>query len=63
MEAQLSGYGFWALGIVLALFALASIFLTLKKDAREPPYLSSSIPLIGHLIGITTLGAQHFEQL
>lgn len=64
MESSLlSSYSVWAAGIVLVLSALAVVFLTPKKDAREPPYMPSKIPIVGHLLGISTIGAQHFEEL
>lgn len=63
MESVLSSYSAWAAGTVLVVSLLAVVFLTPKKYAREPPYMPSSIPIIGHLIGISTIGADHFEKL
>ena len=60
MQAQ---YG----GIVL-LFALSAVWLGLtfffspQPDSREPPVLRSSIPYIGHIIGLLRHGTRYYEQ-
>lgn len=47
-----------------AVFAYALYrFLVPRKDAREPPYISSPIPLIGHLLGMAIQGADYFRKL
>lgn len=37
--------------------------LTPSRDAREPPYLHSSIPFIGHLIQLMRKGSAYFSDL
>ena len=48
-------------GAVFA-YALYS-FLGSKRDPREPPYITSAIPLIGHLLGMAYQGADYFRIL
>ncbi|KAK5683125.1 hypothetical protein LTS10_004656 [Elasticomyces elasticus] len=38
---------------------LVSKYLTAVKDPREPPYIPSSIPLVGHLIHLLREGAEY----
>ena len=32
-----------------------------RRDPREPPYIHSTLPLIGHLVGMVRYGAKYFE--
>lgn len=48
------------LGVILTIIAGAyalDIFVFFARDSREPQYVRSRIPLIGHLIGISKRGA------
>ncbi|KAF4939544.1 25-hydroxycholesterol 7-alpha-hydroxylase [Colletotrichum fructicola] len=48
------------LGVVLTIFAGAyalDLFVFFSRDSREPQYVRSRVPLIGHLIGISKRGA------
>ena len=40
-----------------------STYLTAKKDPQEPPFLPSSIPVIGHLISMFGEGADYYTRL
>lgn len=48
---------------LLTLVALAQQFLTTRRDAREPPFLHSKIPVVGHLINMITQGSDYFHKL
>lgn len=47
----------------LALVALAQQFLTTRRDAREPPFLYSKIPVVGHLVNMIMQGSDYFHKL
>ena len=53
--------------IAMAVGALAlvglSTFLTAKKDPQEPPFLPSSVPVIGHLMHMLSEGADYYTSL
>jgi hypothetical protein len=46
-------------GIALALF-LGTELLRSKLNAKEPPLVHSSIPFIGHIIGLVRRGTQYY---
>lgn len=59
---------FWSLQLhfiipIVAIFiaTLSLARLPRKHDPREPPYVYTSIPFIGHIIGMIQYGAQYFE--
>ncbi|KAF2483207.1 cytochrome P450 [Neohortaea acidophila] len=61
--------GFWrrrdvfVAGVVLAVFLVAQVWLRPHSKARqrEPPYINSRIPFIGHIIGMMRYGAKYFD--
>lgn len=55
--------GMTAFAVFVAVVAIATRLLRLKKDPREPPFISSKIPVIGHLIGMITGGADYYGKL
>lgn len=52
-------------GALTAVAVLAAFILvwqwTERRDPREPPYIRSRIPLIGHVVGMIQYGAKYFE--
>ena len=56
-------YGGLALLFVLSAVWLGlSFFNSPKRDSREPPVLRSSIPYIGHILGLLRHGTRYYEQ-
>jgi hypothetical protein len=47
----------------LLIVALLQHFLTVRRDAREPPFVYPRIPVIGHLLGMMTQGSDYFHKL
>lgn len=43
--------------------ALLHRFLTVQKDQREPPYVTSKIPVLGHLFHLIREGADYYSRL
>ena len=47
-----------------AVLALGYVFFNGSRgDAREPPVVSSKIPIIGHLLGVLGSGFEYFGTL
>ncbi|KAK5988827.1 Cytochrome P450 monooxygenase nodJ-like protein [Cladobotryum mycophilum] len=57
-----SGPVAWLVVGVAILVVLHHVLKT-PRDSREPPYIQSKIPVIGHLIGIFRNGANYFNKL
>lgn len=49
--------------VIAALIFLIQRFLTPQKDAREPPYIPSNVPIIGHILSLMRQGSDYFRQL
>ena len=49
-------------GGVIAIIALQRA-LRIQKDPREPPYIPSAIPFVGHIINLLIGGANYFAKL
>ena len=49
--------------IFAILLALIQRFFMVEKDQREPPYVKSKIPIIGHLVHYMREGADYFGRL
>ena len=53
--------------VILLLVVIVSVsFVYLfspKYDPREPPVISSSIPYVGHILGLLRYGQRYFEIL
>lgn len=44
------------------LFAIYIIYASsVKQDSKEPPYVYSRVPFIGHIIGMIRYGAKYFD--
>lgn len=52
--------GTFAATAVLAAFVLLWQW-TERRDPREPPYIRSRIPFVGHVVGMIQYGAKYFE--
>lgn len=52
-----------AMGFLTAFYYLARRALYVKQDAQEPPCIPSSIPFIGHIIGIFRQEADYYGYL
>ena len=57
----------WVFVVVLLLVVIVSVSLVYlfspKYDPREPPVISSSVPYVGHIIGLLRYGQRYFEIL
>ena len=55
--------------LVMAMVAIGIIYLVLEHflgisvDPKEPPLISSSIPYIGHVIGVLWNGSKYYSTL
>lgn len=55
-------------GVIALIFLLSAIWVGLTfllspdRDSREPPVLGSSIPFIGHILGLLRHGTRYYEQ-
>ncbi len=47
--------------LALAAICLLNYYLMPTHDANEPPVVSSSIPYVGHIIGLVQHGSRYFE--
>lgn len=52
-----------AVSILALVLVLLHRFSTVNKDDREPPFLISKIPIIGHLIHLIREGADYYQRL
>lgn len=52
-------YRLFALGALVVLGIVLS--RRQKRDPREPPAVGSSIPIIGHLLGLLWYGTEYFS--
>jgi hypothetical protein len=52
-----------AVAFVTIVVALVQRAFRVKHDPREPPVVSSSIPLIGHLLGMIKNGTNYIDML
>lgn len=48
---------------ILLIIAVLQYLITVQRDAKEPPYLYPKVPMVGHLIGMMTQGADYFQKL
>ncbi|KAI1078895.1 cytochrome P450 [Whalleya microplaca] len=49
--------------VILALYAAVYLLSSRKVDPREPPIIASTIPLIGHPLGMALLGGKYVKKL
>ena len=52
-----------AIASAVTLVYILPFILTPRTVAEEPPLIASSIPLVGHLIGIILNRVQHFSRI
>lgn len=52
-----------ALSIIAVLLVLIQRFSTVQKDAREPPFIPSKIPILGHLVHLVREGADYYGRV
>jgi hypothetical protein len=50
-------------GVIAIAIALIQRAFRIKYDHREPPIVSSGIPLIGHLLGMIRNGTSYIDAL
>lgn len=48
---------------VVAAYALLYQYSTQKLDAKEPPVIASTIPFIGHILGMALHGGKYIKNL
>lgn len=48
---------------VIVVLTLLQRYLTVGKDAREPPFIPTKIPLLGHLVHLIREGADYYSRL
>lgn len=62
---HVSGMASTSASLLTVVAVLAAFFLlwrwTERRDLREPPYVRSRIPFIGHILGMIRYGARYFQ--
>ncbi len=63
MDASMVTIGAVTCLVIASSLLLLSTLLGPRRDSNEPPYISPSIPYIGHLIGLLTKKYDYYVNL
>ncbi|MCJ1405113.1 hypothetical protein MMC11_008339 [Xylographa trunciseda] len=51
------------LSVVFGALYIASMYIAVNTDPREPPFVSAKIPFVGHAYGLLKYGQSHWKQI
>lgn len=63
MVVSYNSTAIWVLAPMVLAYLLYLRFLRAKRDPREPPVISPTIPLIGHIIGLMRYGTDYYAMI
>lgn len=63
MEGKMNPTVLILLAIAAGLYFVLEHFIGVKIDQKEPPLISSTIPYVGHLIGIIRYGTKYYAKM
>lgn len=63
VQGYIERYQFLIYSVVLIIIAYSTVqyFATRKVDPREPPVISSTLPYLGHILGVLQNGGKYYK--
>ena len=63
MAGKIDGTTLVLLAMATGLYFVLEYFMGIKLDPKEPPLISSTIPYVGHIIGLIRTGTRYYAKL